>query len=97
MDVACKAKEAVNDWFGDLVSSAADTVFDLLGSSVLGTPELDDPGMGRARELWGVAQTIANTCFVLVVTAGGVLLMAGHALPGSELTPGELIARLVGA
>ncbi|MFV2216608.1 hypothetical protein ACFHW2_41065 [Actinomadura sp. LOL_016] len=97
MDVACKAKEAVNGWFGDLVSSAADTVFDLLGSSVLGTPELDDPGMGRARELWGVAQTIANTCFVLVVTVGGVLLMAGHSLPGSELTPGELIARLVGA
>ncbi|RSN56669.1 hypothetical protein [Actinomadura sp. WAC 06369] len=97
MDVGCKAKEAVNGWFADLVSSAAGTVFDLLGATVLGTPELDAPEMSRARELWGVAQTIANTCFVLVITAGGVLLMAGHSLPGTELTPGQLVARVVGA
>jgi hypothetical protein len=53
--------------------------------------------MARARDLWGVSQTIANTCYVLLVTVGGVLLIAGHSLPGSELTPGQLVARLVGA
>ncbi|MGI5206255.1 hypothetical protein ACQEU6_32365 [Spirillospora sp. CA-108201] len=91
------AKQAVNGWFADLVTSAAKPVCDLLAQTVLGTPPLDSPDMARAKDLWGVSQTIANTCYVLIITAGGVLLMAGHSLPGSELTPGQLVARLVGA
>ncbi|WP_396446844.1 hypothetical protein [Actinomadura sp.] len=97
MDMGCLAKQAVNGWFADLVTSAAEPVCDLLAQTVLGTPPLDSPGMVRAKDLWGVSQTIANTCYVLIITAGGVLLIAGHSLPGSELTPGQLVARLVGA
>lgn len=96
-DLTCKAKRAVNGWFTDLVSSAAKPIFELLGDTVLGTPELDSPQMARARDLWGVSQTIANTCYVLLITAGGVWLMAGHSLPGAELTPGQLAVRVVGA
>ncbi|MEO3829899.1 hypothetical protein [Actinomadura sp. B10D3] len=97
MDVGCMAKQAVNGWFADLVTSAAKPVCDLLSQTVLGTPPLDSPDMARAKDLWGVSQTIANTCYVLLITAGGALLMAGHSLPDSELTPGQLVARLVGA
>ncbi|MGI5204692.1 hypothetical protein ACQEU6_24310 [Spirillospora sp. CA-108201] len=91
------AKQAVNGWFADLVTSAAKPICNLLSQTVLGTPPLDSPDMARAKDLWGVSQTIANTCYVLIITAGGVLLIAGHSLPGSELTPGQLVARLVGA
>ncbi|WP_141578741.1 hypothetical protein [Actinomadura sp. WMMA1423] len=91
------AKQAVNGWFADLVTSAAKPICDLLAQTVLGTPPLDSPDMARAKDLWSVSQTIANTCYVLIITAGGVLLIAGHSLPGSELTPGQLVARLVGA
>ncbi|WP_067460738.1 hypothetical protein [Actinomadura macra] len=91
------AKRAVNGWFNDLVSSAAQPVFALLRDTVLGTPAVDSPEMARARELWGVSQAMANTCYVLLVTAGGVWLMAGHSLPGAELTPGQLVVRLVAA
>ncbi|TYB40809.1 hypothetical protein [Actinomadura chibensis] len=91
------AKRAVNGWFSDLVSSAAKPIFGVLRETVLGTPEVDSPRMARARDLWGVSQTIANTCYVLLITAGGVWLMAGHNLPGAELTPGQLAVRLLGA
>ncbi|TMQ89826.1 hypothetical protein ETD83_38135 [Actinomadura soli] len=91
------AKRAVNGWFSDLVSSAAKPIFETLQQTVLGTPEMDAPQMVRVRELWGVSQTIANTCFVLLITAGGVWLMAGHNLPGAELTPAQLAVRIIGA
>ncbi|GAA2456197.1 hypothetical protein GCM10010191_89420 [Actinomadura vinacea] len=79
------------------MSWAAKPVFGMLRATVLGTPELDSPDMARARDLWGTSQTIANVCFVLVVSVAGVLLMAGQSLPGGELTPGRLLARLVAA
>ncbi|MFG2084633.1 hypothetical protein [Spirillospora sp. NPDC048824] len=87
----------MNGWFADLVSSAAKPIFGVLHDTVLGTPEVDSPEMARARDLWGVSQAIANTCYVLLITAGGVWLMAGHSLPGAELTPGQLAVRIVGA
>ncbi|WP_395111587.1 hypothetical protein, partial [Actinomadura sp. SCN-SB] len=88
------AKRAVSGWFQELVTSAAKPIFGLLRSTVMGTPEIDSPDMVRARQLWATSQTIANTCYVLLITLGGVLLMAGQALPGGELTPGQLVARL---
>ncbi|MFI0354218.1 hypothetical protein [Actinomadura sp. 9N407] len=88
------AKQAVNGWFQDLVRSAAKPIFGLLRATVMGTPEIDSPGMARARDLWGTSQTIANTCYVLVISLAGVLLMAGQSLPGGELTPGRLLGRV---
>ncbi|MEU9018667.1 hypothetical protein [Actinomadura sp. NPDC048394] len=97
MDMGCMAKQAVNGWFADLVTSTAKPIFHLLSQTVLGTPPVNSADMARARDLWGVSQTIANTCYVLLITVGGALLMAGHSLPGGELTPGQLVARLLGA
>ena len=96
IDVACEARQAINEWFAHLVESASKPVFTMLGSTVLATPELNSPGMARARQLWEVSRTIANTCFVLLVTAAGVMLMAGQALPG-ESSARELLPRLVWA
>ncbi|WP_329521833.1 hypothetical protein [Spirillospora sp. NBC_01491] len=91
------AKQAVNGWFAELVSSAAKPIFGLLRATVLGTPEIDSQDMARTRQLWGTSQTIANTCYVLVISVAGVLLMAGQSLPGGEMSPRQLLVRLVTA
>lgn len=96
IDVACKTRQAVDEWFTHLVESATKPVFELLGSTVLATPELDSPEMARAKQLWELSRTIANTCFVLLVTFAGVMLMVGQALPGGT-SARELLPRLVWA
>ncbi|SDL64014.1 hypothetical protein [Nonomuraea jiangxiensis] len=96
IDVACKTRQAVDEWFTHLVESATKPVFEMLGSTVLATPELDSPEMARAKQLWELSRTIANTCFVLLVTVAGVMLMVGQALPGGT-SARELLPRLVWA
>lgn len=94
VDVACRAKKAVNGWFADMLNSAKRPVMEFVAATALGTPEIDSASMRRVREVWAISQTIANTCFVLLVTVAGVLLMAGQSLSG-ELAPKELLPRLV--
>ncbi|MEV4808033.1 hypothetical protein AB0K18_49305 [Nonomuraea sp. NPDC049421] len=96
IDVACKTRLAMDEWFTHLVESATKPVFESLGSTVLATPELDSPEMARAKQLWELSRTIANTCFVLLVTVAGVMLMVGQALPGGT-SARELLPRLVWA
>ncbi|MGI5165632.1 hypothetical protein ACQEU3_14850 [Spirillospora sp. CA-253888] len=95
-DLACMAGEAVTGWFRDLVESARKPVFTFLASTVLGTPAIDSPHMKRPRQIWDTSRWIANTCFVLLVMAGGALIMAGTAFP-SGLAPAEVAPRLVWA
>lgn len=59
-DVPCKAKQAINGWFKDLVKSAINPVFGMLGDSLLATPQLDE--MGRVQELWTGSLVVANAC-----------------------------------
>jgi hypothetical protein len=94
LDVGCQARHAVTGWFRDLVKSAMKPTFTLLGSTVLATPEMGSPDMARARDLWGTSQVIANTCFVLLITLAGVLLMTGTVL-ARELSIRDLLPRLL--
>ena len=77
-DVAGRVRQAINDWFRDLVASALTPTLQLLGRSVLATPEVAGPG--RVRELWTVSAGLANSLFVLLVLAGGVIVMAHETL-----------------
>ncbi|MFC9973893.1 conjugal transfer protein TrbL family protein [Spirillospora sp. NPDC127200] len=95
-DVSCMAGKAINGWLADLVDSAKKPVLDFLAATVLGTPDVASGDMQRAREMWGTSRTIANTCFLLIITLAGVLLMAGQSLPG-ELSPQQLLPRMVWA
>ena len=78
-DVAGRIRAAVNGWLRDLVAAAIDPAVDLAARSVLATPNLAAPG-GRVRELWAMSVGLANTCYVLLVCAGGVLLMTNETL-----------------
>jgi hypothetical protein len=78
-DLAGRIREAINGWFRDLVASALDPTLDLVGRSVLATPDLTARG-GRVRELWGTSAALANTGYVLLVVVGGLVLMAHESL-----------------
>ncbi len=77
-DIAGRIRQAINDWFRDLVASALTPTLQLLGQSVLATPDMTGPG--RVRDLWMVSAGLANALFVLLVLAGGVLVMAHETL-----------------
>ncbi len=91
-DVGCKVKRAINGWFKDLVKSAINPVFGLLGKSLLATPQLDE--MGRIQDLWTGSLVVANTCFVLLVVIGGLILM-GHQTVQTSYTVKDIAPRLV--
>ena len=92
-DVAGRIRAAVNGWLRDLVASAIDPAVDLAARSVLATPNLADPG-GRVRELWGLSVGLANAGYVLLVCAGGVLLMTNETLQ-ARYTIKDVAPRLV--
>ncbi|TDB85606.1 hypothetical protein E1264_20705 [Actinomadura sp. KC216] len=91
-DVACKAKQAINNWFKDLVSSAINPVFGFLGSSLLTTPRLDQTS--RVQGLWTGSLVVANSCYVLLVLAGGLTLMGRQTLQNSYAVK-DIAPRLV--
>ncbi len=78
-DVAGRIRAAVNGWLRDLAASAIAPAVDLAARSVLATPDLAAPE-GRVRELWGLSLGLANTGYVLLVCAGGVILMTNDTL-----------------
>jgi len=92
-DLAGRIREAINGWFRDLVASALDPTLDLVGRSVLATPDLTAPG-GRVRELWGTSAALANTGYVLLVVVGGLVLMAHESLQ-TRYTVKDVAPRLV--
>ncbi|MCP2342000.1 hypothetical protein [Actinomadura rupiterrae] len=96
LDVPCQARQAVTGWFVSVVASAIGPTFRFLGATVFATPNLHAASMQSARDLWGVSQWIADTCFVLLVTLAGVLLMSGSSLP-REYSIREVLPRLVWA
>ncbi|MCO1575208.1 hypothetical protein M8C13_05470 [Crossiella sp. SN42] len=83
---------AINEWFRDLVHTGLQALLDLLGSTVLSTPEL--AGMPRIAELWEWARHIANAFYVLLATASGLILMAHETLQ-TRYAVKELAPRLV--
>jgi hypothetical protein len=89
-DVGGRIRQAINDWFRDLVSSALSPILDLLGQTVLATPRLT----GHTRALWGVTAGLANGFFVLLVLIGGAVVM-GYESVQSRYSIKEIAPRLV--
>ncbi|MFI7131299.1 hypothetical protein ACIBQ1_36830 [Nonomuraea sp. NPDC050153] len=92
MDVGCKINHAMNGWFTRLVVEAINPAFVLVGSVLLSAPP---PMMlERVRELSGHVRLVANALLVLMVLAGGVIVMAYGSVQTST-TPAEVILRVV--
>ncbi|MFI7225109.1 hypothetical protein ACIBO5_17990 [Nonomuraea angiospora] len=92
MDIGCKINQAMNGWFTHLVVDAINPAFVLVGSVLLSAPP---PMMlERVRELSGHVRLVANALLVLMVLAGGVIMMA-YGSAQTSTTPAEVIPRLV--
>lgn len=91
-DVGGRVRQAINDWFEALVDDALAPVLDLLGRTILSTPDFTGPG--RVRDLWLVSWGIANTAFVLFIVAAGVVGM-GYETFHTRCAVKDLLPRLV--
>lgn len=90
-DFAGKVRRAVNGWFRGLVEDALEPVLNLVGRTILSTPDFTGPG--RVRDLWLVSWGIANGIFVLFILAAGVIGMGYESLQ-SRYAVKELLPRL---
>jgi hypothetical protein len=77
-DVPGQVRYAINNWFRGLVVSALNPVLDLLGRTVLATPDVT--ASGRVAGIWSMTRGVANTVFVLFVVAGGAVVMSYETL-----------------
>lgn len=90
-DVPGKVRQAINDWFRGLVEDALSPGLELLGRTVLATPQVT--GLPRVREVWQVTLGIANALLVLVVMAAGALAMT-HETVQTRYALKDLLPRL---
>ena len=72
-DIGGRITKAINDWFSGLVNDALNPVLDLVGRTVLSTPDFTGPG--RVHDLWFMSWGIANAVFVLLIVAAGAIAM----------------------
>lgn len=91
-DVPGKVRKAINDWFRGLVEDALRPGLELLGRTVLATPQV--AGLDRVREVWQVSLGIANALLVLVLIAAGALAMT-HETVQTRYALKDLVPRVV--
>ena len=84
--------DAINNWFVTVLTAALNPTLDLLGHTLLATPDVTAPG-SRVRELWWASAGIANSAFVLLVLLGGILVMT-HETIQAKYSFKEILPRL---
>jgi hypothetical protein len=84
--------QAINEWFAGLVRDALDPAMALVGRTLLSTPQI--AGEASVRSYWQASLGVADALLVLVVVAGGVLVM-GHETLQSRYALKDILPRLV--
>ena len=83
--------KAINEWFAGLVKDALDPAMLLVGRTLLSTPQI--AGQASVRSYWRASLGVADALLVLVVVAGGVLVM-GHETLQSRYALKDVLPRL---
>ncbi|HEY7146968.1 MAG TPA: hypothetical protein VH637_22205 [Streptosporangiaceae bacterium] len=91
-NVSCHVGQAITSWFASLVTSAVNPLFAVLGKTLLATPQLG--GLATVRSLWAGSLAIADTAYVLLVLAGGIIVMTHQTLQTSYAVK-DIAPRLV--
>ncbi len=91
-DVPGQIQKAIDDWFGSLVTDALTPMLNLLGSTLLGTPDVT--AMPRVKSLWTQMALLANAFYILLVLAGAVIVMT-HGSTSSRNSAKEIVPRLL--
>lgn len=80
-DIPGQIESAINEWFAGLVKDALDPAMLLVGRTLLSTPQVASEA--SVRSYWQLAAGVADALLVLVVIAGGVLVMSHETLQTS--------------
>ena len=91
LDFPCQIGQATSGWLAGLVVSGLNSVFRLLGRSLLATSQFDQHP--AVRNLWTGSLVIADSCYVLLVIVGGLILM-GYETVQTSYTVKEIAPRL---
>ncbi|MBB5429951.1 hypothetical protein [Nocardiopsis composta] len=89
-DYACKVRQAFNGWLAGVVAELINMQLLSVAVATLATP-LPYPGV---EDSWGTSLAVANSLYVLAVTAGGVLVMTNPTVQTS-VSVKELLPRLL--
>jgi hypothetical protein len=92
VDLSCQVSQAVTGWFAALVQSAVNPVLGLIGNNLLSTAQ---PGNSSAvTGMWQASLGIADAAYVLLVLAGGIVVM-GYETVQLSTSAKEIAPRLL--
>jgi len=77
-DVSGQISNAIDGWFRGLVTDALNPMLDLIGKTVLATPQV--AGQSAVTQIWLISLGIADALLVLFLLAAGALLMTNETL-----------------
>jgi hypothetical protein len=77
-DLPGRVRYGITSWFRGLVEDALNPMLELIGKTVLATPQI--AGQDRVGELWLIALGIADALLILFVLAGAALVMTHETL-----------------
>jgi hypothetical protein len=77
-DVPGRVRYGIDSWFRGLVTDALNPMLDLVGKTVLATPQA--AGQDEVRQIWLISLGIADGLLVLFLLAAGALLMTNETL-----------------
>ncbi|HVB10526.1 MAG TPA: type IV secretion system protein [Bacillota bacterium] len=91
-DVGCQVQHAISGWFASLAAGAVNGLLRFTGQVLLSSPVAAD--LPSVHGMWAGSLAIADTCFVLFVLAGGVIVMT-HETLWTSYSAKEILPRLV--
>jgi hypothetical protein len=92
LDLGGLIGHAINEWFAGLVKDALDPAMVLVGRTLLSTPQI--AAEASVRSYWQASLGVADALLLLVVVAGGVLVM-GHETLQSRYALKDVLPRLL--
>jgi len=90
-DIPGQIKKAIDDWFRHLVTDALNPALELVGKTLLSTPQV--VSTARVGELWAYSLGIADALLVLLIVIAGALVM-GHETVQSRYALKDALPRL---
>jgi hypothetical protein len=90
-DIPGQIKKAIDDWFRHLVTDALNPALELVGQTLLSTPQV--VSSGRVGQLWTYSLGIADALLVLLIVIAGALVM-GHETVQSRYALKDALPRL---
>ena len=91
-DITGHIEAAIDSWFRDVVTSALNPILDLLGHTLLATPNVT--AQSRVGQLWQMTEGIADAFLVLFVLVGGAIVM-GHETVQTRTAVKDVLPRVV--